>query len=362
MTDRRRILVTGAGGFIGGRIVEILHTLDVGDVRAGLRRWSSGARIGRFPIEMVKCDIRNPADVEQALKGITHVVHCAVGDRDTTVNGTRALLEGALKMGVKRVVHLSTVDVYGTREGAVDETAPLQVTDNAYGAMKIEAEQVCQELAGRGLPVTILRPTLVHGPFSAIWTIAFAQRVQSRPWLVSEADAQGTCNIVYVDDLVGAVIAALDADTAPGEAFNINGPERPTWNEYFHALNDSMGLPHLELQSKARTRLHALAVQPVRKSAKLVLKRFESQVMALYKRSELAQSLMKRAEHLVRTSPAPHDFATFSRATSFNTEKAERLLGYTPRFPMAHALPLTAAWLKHNGFVTVPTNGNGARR
>lgn len=361
MSDSRKILVTGAGGFIGGRIVEVMHALGIGEVRASLRRWSSGARIGRFPVEMIKCDIRNAAEVDEALQGITHVVHCAVGEQSTTVDGTRTLLEAALKAGVKRVVHISTVDVYGTPEGVIDETHPLTRTGRAYGDSKIEAEEVCQELAARGLPITILRPSLVHGPFSATWTIAYAQRLQSRPWLVAEADARGTCNVVYVDDLVAAVVAALDADIPAGEAFNINGPERPTWNDYFHALNDAMGLPRIQPQRQTRARLSALAVQPVRKSAKLVLKNFQSQITSLYQRSEVARKLMKRAEHLIRTTPAPAEFAVYSRQTSFSTDKAQRLLGYNPRFPLSRALPLTAAWLKHNGFVTAAVSTDEAR-
>ena len=95
MSEARTILVTGAGGFIGGRLVEAMFALKSGTVRAGLRRWSSGARVGRFPVEIVKCDVRNPVEVREALRGVTHVVHCAVGDHKTTVDGTRTLLNGA---------------------------------------------------------------------------------------------------------------------------------------------------------------------------------------------------------------------------------------------------------------------------
>lgn len=360
--SERKILVTGAGGFIGGRMVEVLHSLGTGEVRPAVRRWASGARIGRLPIDIVRCDIRDAAQVQAALRGITHVVHCAVGAHDTTVEGTRVLLEQAQKSGVRRFVHLSTVDVYGTPEGEVDETHPLTVMGRGYGDMKIEAEHRCREAAERGLPVTILRPTLVHGPFSATWTMAYAQRLQSPPWLVAESDARGTCNLVYVDDLVSAVICALDADVESGEAFNINGPDRPTWNEYFHALNDAMGLPKLLPQALARSRLSSLAVQPVRRSAKLALKAFQPQITALYGRSELARALMKRAELLIRTTPAPSEFTVYSRKTSFTTDKAVRLLGYNPRFTLSSALPLTAAWLRHSGLITAATtNGNGGR-
>src|SRR5829696_7481935 len=112
----RTILVTGAGGFIGARAVEVLHEARIGQVKAGLRRWSSGARVGRLPVELVQCDIRDAEQVRQALRGVTDVVHCAVSgtDRDTIVEGTRVLLQGALDAGVRKVVHLSTIDVYGT--------------------------------------------------------------------------------------------------------------------------------------------------------------------------------------------------------------------------------------------------------
>jgi nucleoside-diphosphate-sugar epimerase len=362
MSDSRVVFVSGAGGFIGGRIVEVLHELGYGEVRAGLRRWSSGARVGRFPVKLVKCDIRNAAEVAEALRGVTHVVHCAVGDRETTVEGTRTLLEGALAAGVQRVVHISTIDVYGTpSEGVIDESHATEPTGRAYGDMKLEAEQVVRDLARRGLPVTILRPTLVHGPFSATWTISYAQRLQARPWLIPEADAVGTCNLVYVDDLVGAVIAALEADTEPGEAFNINGPERPTWNQYFNALNEGMGLPRLVPESRGRARLAARAMLPVRMAAKTALKRFGPQVMGLYQRFELARKIMKTAEAKIKTTPVPGEFAVYSRRVSYSTEKAERLLGWQPRFPLATSIPLTAGWLERNGFVTGKAE-NGAGR
>ena len=57
MTDKEKILVTGSGGFIGGWIVETLHLSHLADVRAGIRSWSSGARLARFPVEIVLCDV-----------------------------------------------------------------------------------------------------------------------------------------------------------------------------------------------------------------------------------------------------------------------------------------------------------------
>jgi nucleoside-diphosphate-sugar epimerase len=354
MSSQRTVLITGAGGFIGGRIVEVMHQLGTDRVRAGLRRWGSGARVGRLPVELVLCDVREDDQLRRALDGVTHVVHCARGEDSTTVDGTRKLLTAAKASGVRRVVHLSTVDVYGMPEGTVDESRPLTTTGRAYGDSKIEAERACQDLAAQGLPATILRPTLVHGPFSATWTVAYAQRLLQRPWLIAEADAQGTCNLLYVDDLVSAVLGALSAETAPGLAFNVNGPERPTWHEYFTQLNDALGLPPLAAATPSSARVRAAAVQPLRKGAKFLISRFESQIMGIAQRSELARNAMVRAERLVRTTPAPAEFAVYGRQASYSTERAEELLGYRPSFPMARALPLTVGWLRHHGYVTSP--------
>jgi nucleoside-diphosphate-sugar epimerase len=68
---------------------------------------------------------------------------------------------------------------------------------------------------------------------------------------------------------------------------------------------------------------------------------------------------MKRAEGLIRTTPAPEEFVIYSRKTSYDSAKAERVLGYKPRFAMQQSLPLAAAWLKHHGYVATQ---NGSAR
>lgn len=347
---RDGVLVTGAGGFIGGRIVEVLHALGR-PVRAGVRRWASGARIGRFPVEIVQCDVTDRQQLDRALDGIGAVVHCAVGELDVVTRGTDTLLTAAQAAGVDRIVHLSTVDVYGEATGEIDETAPLTITGKPYGDAKIEAEKICRAHIERGTPVTILRPSLVYGPFSESWTIEWAQRLQARPWMLADADCQGTCNLVYVDDLVGAILRALDSPNAVGEAFNVNGPDRPTWAGYFSALNAALGLPPLQSQSAAASHLSAQLMRPVRSGAKLAIARFEKPIMALYERSDLAKTLMKGAEGLIRKTPTTAEFTMLGRSVSFATSKLEKQLEWRPRFPLADGVDLSAAWLRHHGYV-----------
>jgi nucleoside-diphosphate-sugar epimerase len=351
MPERQTVLVTGAGGFIGGRVVELLQASGLYSVRAGVRRWGSAARIGRLPVDIVECDITDPAQLETALAGVGAVVHCAVGGREATVDGTRNLLEAALRHRVERVVHISTVDVYGDATGEVTEDVPLQLTGREYGDTKIEAEKVCGEYLERGLPIVLLRPTIVYGPFSESWTVEFAQRFQAGPWLLPAEDCAGACNLLYVDDLVGAIFRALETEAAVGHSFNINGPDRVTWNEYFQALNRAMGLPPLVPASRRLGHASAALMAPVRVAAKFALKRFSGLIMGMYQRYGPVKRVMRLAETAIRQTPTTGEFRMYSKEVYFPARKAQELLGYRPAFDLRRGTELSAAWLRHHHYV-----------
>jgi nucleoside-diphosphate-sugar epimerase len=346
-----RILVTGAGGFIGGRIVEVLHEVDGGCVRAGVRRWSSAARVGRLPVEIVQCDVSSAESVRSAMKGIAAVVHCAHGDATTNVQGTRIVLDEAQRAGVQRVVHLSTVSVYGRQEGSLSEASPWAPGSNPYGRSKLQSEEICAEYVQRGLAITVLRPTIVYGPYSNIWTVEFAQRLSTGEWFLPELYTQGTCNLLYVDDMVKAVLLSLEKEQAIGQTFIINGAERPTWNEYFHALNDALGLPPLRPASAMRSRMKAGLMMPVRKTAKFILKRFQPVVLKVYQRSNVAKALMRHAETAIKNSPTGAEFDLYSLRVSYEERKARETLGYRPAFSMRDGVELSVAWLRDHQYL-----------
>lgn len=350
MTDGQVVLVTGAGGFIGGRIVEVLHARGT-RVIAGVRRWSSAARVGRLDVEIRQCDVTNETLLSSALEGVSHVIHCAVGDAATTVNGTERLLQASERHGVARVVHVSTIDVYGQEAGEVQEDAPLQPTGAVYGDTKIEAERACRAALARGLPVSIIRPTIVYGPFSKLWTVEFALRLQQRPWPFPPALSSGICNAVYVDDVAQGALRALRRPEAVGEAFNINGGDWPTWYEYFSQLNAALGLPPIEAGSPGGSTLRARLVAPLRASAKFALRHLEPQIMQVYKRSTIARAAMKRVEGVIRAAPTSGEFRLYSRTATFPTTKAERLLGYTPSVTLSTGIDLSARWVRHSGYL-----------
>jgi nucleoside-diphosphate-sugar epimerase len=341
-----RVLVTGAGGFIGGRIVEVLHELNPGSVRAGVRRWSSAARIGRLPVEILQCDISSAVSVRSAMKGVAAVVHCARGDATTNVEGTRTILEEAQRAGVQHVVQLSSVAVHGRQEGSVTEASPCTPGPDPYGRSKVQTEEICAEYGKRGLAITILRPTIVYGPYSNLWTVEFAQRLSADEWFLPERYTQGICNLVYVDDVVKAVLLSLQNERAIGQTFIVNGEERPTWSEYFHALNDALGLPPLRPASAMRSRVKAGLMMPVRKTGKFLLKRFQPTVLRVYQRSNLAKTLMRHTETAIKNAPTTAEFDLYSLRVSYESQKAREMLAYRPAFSMRDGIELSVAWLR----------------
>jgi nucleoside-diphosphate-sugar epimerase len=349
----RPILVTGAGGFIGGRVVEVLHALPGTSVRACVRRWGSAVRIGRLPVEIVLCDITDADQVRSAMEGVGGVVHCAHNDRQG-VEGTRTVLQAALEAGVDRVVHLSTMEVYGDVEGDICEDAPLRKTGWPYRDTKIDAELVCRTFMDRGLAVSILRPTIVYGPFSRDWTARIAERLVAGGTFPGREDCQGSCNLLYIDDLVAAIVLALDRKRAAGEAFNVNGEERLTWWQYLNDLSRAIGLPPLNGGHPLLRRVRTAALTPVRSTARIMLDRFRDPIMAVAQRSPVAQRLMKSVEGVIRRTPAAAEYRLFRRKVYAPVGKARDLLGYRSQFPAARGVALSASWLRHHGFVGVP--------
>ena len=317
------------------------------NVTAGIRQWSSAARIARFPVRFRLCDITDRHQVENSVKNVDIVIHCAYGSRDTTVLGTETLLDSSLRNNVKKVLHFSTIDVYGDVEGEIEETCPLKPRGVSYADSKIEAEEICQTYIQRGLPIVVFRPTVVYGPYSELWISKFADRLRSGNWRIFGEDGEGACNLLYIQDLIDAVYLALSSDMAAGQAFNINGPDFITWNDYFRRFNHLLGLPELQEIRHSRATLKTALFAPTRSLARFLLKHAGEGVKKLYQSSALMGSLMKRTEHLLRTTPSGVELKQFHRKARYSISKAQALLNFNPRFRIDQGLALCTLWLTH---------------
>jgi len=348
MSQQETILITGATGFVGGWLVEMLCNNGHPGVKAGIRSWSSAARLGRSTANIVLCDIMKPDQIEAAMDGVTHVIHCAVGPGPITEQGTRNMLAAAHKHGVQRFVHVSTTEIYGETVGPVTEETPLVNGFNDYADRKIAAENAVWEYHQQhGLPVVVVRPPIVYGPFSEYWVTRMAERLQSGNWKLYEGIGEGNCNLIYVTDLVQGIMLALRHPDAVGEAFILNGPDVITWNDYFQRLNAAMGLPPLQRGTQSATRGRAMILGPMKSAAKVTLNLFEDPIMRLYKTNRHARQAIKWVEKKMKTTANLGDLNLYNRKGQFVDDKARRVLGYTPHYDAEQGIAMCAAWLRH---------------
>ena len=237
----KQVLVTGGTGFIGGSLVERLVLECNAKVCVLVHNLTNASRIARFPIEMIYGDITSPEDVERAVSGCEIVFHCAYGNqgdkesqRSVTVGGTKNILEAARLAQSQRVVHLSTVSVYGDLSGEVlEESAPRRYSNNVYSDSKLDAEILALEYAQKhNLPVTVLQPTVVYGPLAPAWTIRILDELSTGRIILVDG-GEGFCNAVYIDDLIDAMLLASVNENAVGQAFLISGENPALWKEFY---------------------------------------------------------------------------------------------------------------------------------
>jgi nucleoside-diphosphate-sugar epimerase len=258
------------------------------------------------------------------------------------------VLAAAKTHGIRRFVHISSVAVYGDLTGAVTESSDLQ-PDSDYGRAKAEAERFCREFQNGGLPIVILRPSNIYGPYGETWTVSYAIRLQSGRWGTFGAQGEGTCNLVYVRDVVEAIRLSLALPQAVGEAFNINGSETLTWNQYFELFAEVLGLPKLKQKDPKGARGRAMATQPVRTLGKYMLKHHRDELVWLCNRSDRFKGLLKGVEERLRSTANLVDMEAYQRKVAYPIEKARQLLSYSPQVSVLDGLVECREWLRHQG-------------
>ncbi len=343
-----RVLVTGAAGFLGARVVEAMSLSEFAKPVAAIRQWSRASQVACHPVEVVICDIMNPEQVDAAVTGVDAIVHCAyTDDRETIVEGTRNLLEAAVRHRIQRFVYLSSAEAYGSDQGGIiTESTDAKPTAGSYGDSKLAAEKLCQQFHDRGLKPTILRPSLIYGPFGTSWSVNVAKRLQSGKWGLFEGLGEGIANLVYVDDLVQAIFLSLVKEQAQGETFNVNGPDRPSWNTYFQKLNDALELPPLQRISPSKSRLRTRVMGAVGSVTSFFKAKFEDRLMEIYLRGGFASRLMKRLKGELDSTPSTGELNDlYSRKASYDDYKIRQVLSYSPRFNLDKGIQQTIDWM-----------------
>lgn len=323
------VAVTGAAGGLGRALVRVL----VGSghqVRAAVRAPAQAELVSALGAEPVEVDVTRPETLPRLVEGAEVVHHLAAWmgrppglAEAVNVGGTRAVARACAAAGVRRLVHASSVAVYGpVTDGVVTEETPLRAVGDPYGDSKLASEAAAREaLAGAATELVVLRPTMVYGPASGSWTLAPVRAIRSGLPVVL-GDGSGLLDAVYVDDVAAAFAAAGEAPGVGGRAYNVCG-EPVTVRELLGAYARMLGAP-----------LRSVPVPLARAGAALAGR---------------VTALLPGVDRF-----APETLLTLLSRARFDGAAAARDLGYRPRVPLHEGLARTAAWLRQEGLAPGP--------
>ncbi|MFT6778865.1 MAG: NAD dependent epimerase/dehydratase [Paraglaciecola sp.] len=238
----KKVLITGADGFIGSHLTEALVRAGY-EVRAfvlynSFNSWGwldHCAKDVKGQFEVFAGDIRDPHGVKEAMKGCEYVFHLAAliaipysyhsPDTyvDTNIKGTLNVLQAARELGIKKIIHTSTSEVYGTAKFVpITEEHPLQ-GQSPYSATKIAADQLAYSFySSFDLPVVIARPFNTYGPRQSARAVipTIISQIANGKTKIKLGAISPTRDFNFVQDTVAGFIAALNSDQGLGEVVN----------------------------------------------------------------------------------------------------------------------------------------------
>lgn len=329
-----KVLVTGATGFTGGHLAQLLAARG-DDVRALVRPRSRAkfeqSQLPSKGIAAAEGELTDAEGLKRAAQGVDVVYHIAATYREagqpdsayraTNVDGTRNLLEAARAGGAKRVVHCSTGGVHGhIANPPANEDAPLNPGD-VYQETKLEAETLAREFGDRtGLDVVVARPIGIYGPGDTRFLRMFRGLARGKFPMIG--NGQVFYHLTFIDDLVEGFRLCGTVPAAKGRTYILAGPRYTT-------LEQLVGMVAEELEV-APPRVH-LPVWPFWTAGLLC----ETICVPL----RVEPPIFRRRV----------DFYTKSRA--FDTTRARTELGFAPKVDLEEGIKRTADWYRTEGLL-----------
>jgi len=318
-----KIVVTGGAGFLGYHIAQKINRItNFSDcVFFDIAEFEKN----EYDKE-IKCiygDVRDKKQMDEMMKGVDVVIHCAAAlplwkkedIYETNIDGTRNVLESSLKNNVNRVIHISSTAVYG-----VPDVHPLYETHprhgvGPYGESKVKAEEICEEYRKKGLPVSILRPKSFIGTARlGVFQILY-DWVESGVKIPIIGNGKNRYQLFEVEDLVDAILLA---STLPlektNDTFNVGAKEFKTVNEDVGAMCEYAGTGARVMSTPAAI------IKPMLRFFEII------NVSPLYK----------------------WIYGTADTDSFVSIEKAQKQLGWNPKYSNSQALIRSYQWYLDN--------------
>jgi len=316
-----RFLITGGAGFLGINLIRFLlarghavSSLDVAEFR-----YSDVAD----RVQVIQGDIRDPGVVERAMEGVDIVVHAAAAlplyPREdiftTNVDGTRNVLEAGYRRGIRRLIHISSTAVYG-----IPDHHPLLEGDRLqgvgpYGETKVQAEAICHEYRRRGMCLPMLRPKSFVGPERlGVFALLYEWASEGKHFPIL-GSGRNRYQLLDVEDLCQAVVLVAEGpEEQVNDVFNIGAGQFTTVREEFQAVLDEAGFGR---------RVISIPAAP-------------------------ARAVLRLLERLHMSPLYQWTYDTIATDSFVSVERAERVLGFEPRYSNVEALLRNYHWYLDN--------------
>lgn len=320
MKMAEKVLITGGAGFLGINLVRFL-------LKRGYEVISYDIADFDYPerdeIIEIRDDVRNRDGVKKAMQGVDYVVHAAAAlplykKEDifsTDVDGCRNVLEEAKNAGVKRYIQISSTSVYG-----IPDHHPLVEDDKLqgvghYGVAKIEAEKLCEEARSNDMSITILRPKSFIGPERLGVFALFYDWAKSGKGFPVLGNGNNLYQFLDVEDLCEAILLCMTVDkNKVNDVFNIGAKVYSTMREDYQAVLDEAGFGKKIVGFPTAPAIFAL------------------RVLEFFHLSPLYKWV----------------YETASKESFVSIEKAEKILGYAPKYSNKDALLRNYHWYLDN--------------
>ena len=328
MGDPQRVLITGAGGFIGSHLVEdqLRRGRQVTAVDLHVSTLESFEADPR--LQVLAGDFTDRLWFDPYLEGHDVCFHLASAHLEkgvsddyfwqVNVKGTRQFVEQCHAAGITRFVHCSSVGVYGDIENPpADENSPYH-PDVAYEKSKLAGEETVLEFAREvNYPLVIVRPAWVYGP-RCPRTLKLFKTIKKRRFFYV-GNGQTLRHPIYVEDMTAGFELAATHERAPGDTFIMAGPRAVTLEELATEIAACLGVPAPSLRFPL----------PL--------------VWAGVSAMELAAGVVGKEPPYTRRS-----LKFYTGNTSFRIDKARDILGFKPQIDLAEGLRCTYDWYRHN--------------
>ncbi len=323
----KKVLITGATGFIGSHLVE--RNLKEGN-QVRLLALPDDLKAKEFEtrgLEVVYGDIRDSHAVEAAVEGVQIVFHLAAVVTDwaphelfeqVNVDGMRNICEASLKQGINRFVEVSTNDVFGLQEDIIiDETFEYAYWGEPYADTKLEAAKIVWEYYRKGLPVSAVYPCWVYGPGDATFVPLIADAIKSGELIFWRKDV--LVWPAYVENVVDLLMVLAEHTNAVGEGFLVHDGVSDTFQNFSAKVAESIG----------------------EKPPKVVIP---------YWSANTAACLMEWVWKILRKKSRPlltkYTVKNLGSRLRFTIQKAENLLDWLPPVSYEVGFQKTMDWLK----------------